>query len=150
MAAADGAEFVVVHVRDGEIVDAGSWVYAWLDRDADFAVVYVGATGLDPSTRLWLHLNDPDPDIGRMAARFDRLATAPLDVLAMRVPGEISRADVRDAVGARLEAERLLSPAAIVDHLQPLVDPTPECVELAERFVARVRTYAEQQGTRLL
>jgi hypothetical protein len=150
LAAAEGPEFVVVHVRDGEIADAGSWVYAWLDRGADFAVVYVGATGLDPATRIWLHLHDPDPDIGRMAARFDRLATTDLDVLAMRVPDEISRADVRDVVGIRLEAEHLLSPDAIVDHLQPLVDPPPECVELAERFVARVRTYAEQEDAPLL
>jgi hypothetical protein len=148
--AAEGPEFLVVHVRDGEIADAGSWVYAWLERGADFAVVYVGATVLHPATRMWLHLNDPDPEIGRMAARFDRLAAAQLDVLAMRVPDEISRADVRDAVAARLEAERLLAADAIVDHLQPLVDPPPECVELADHFVARVRTYAEQQGAPLL
>jgi hypothetical protein len=148
--AVEGPEFLVVNVRDGEIADAGSWVYAWLECAADFAVVYVGATGLDPSTRMWLHLNDPDPDVGRMAARFERLATTELDVLAMRVPNEISRADVRDAIGARLEADGLLAPDALVDHLQPLVDPPAECVELADRFVARVRTYAEQQRAPLL
>jgi hypothetical protein len=144
--AADGPEFLVLSVRDGE-PEPESWVYAWLERGA---VVYVGATGLAPATRTWLHLHDPDPEVGRMAARFDRLAEAELDVLAMRVPAEVSRADVRDAVGARLGEEGLLAPGAIVDHLLPLVEPSPECVELADRFVARVRTYAEQEGPPLL
>ena len=141
--AADGSEFLVLHVRDGEL-DNGNWVYAWLERSAGFAVVYVGATGLAPPTRMWLHLHHPDPEIGRMATRFDRIASSELDIVAMRVPAEISRAEVRDALGVRLEEEGLLAPDAIVDHLQPLVDPSPECVELADRFVARVRTYAEQ------
>ena len=145
-----GDEFLVLPVRGGELAEGGNWVYAWLERSADFAVVYVGATGLAPATRTWLHLHDADPDVGRMAARFERLADAELDVLAMRVPDEISRADVRDVVGVRLEEEGLLGPDAILDHLQPLVDPPPECVELAERFVARVRTYAEQEDAPLL
>jgi hypothetical protein len=145
-----GGEFVVLPVRDGELAGGGSWVYAWLERSADSAVVYVGATGLAPATRMWLHLHDADPDVGRMAARFERLGDAELDVLAMRVPDELSRADVRDVVGVRLEEEGLLAPDAILDHLQPLVAPSPECVELAERFVARVRTYAEQGGAPLL
>ena len=88
-------------------------MYAWLERGA---VVYVGATGLAPATRTWLHVHDPDPEVGRMAARFERLAEAELDVLAMRVPDEVSRADIRDAVGARLEEEGLLAPGAIIDH----------------------------------
>jgi hypothetical protein len=140
------AEFVVLPVRGGE-PEAENWVYAWLERGA---VVYVGATGLAPATRTWLHLNDPDPEVGRIRARFERLAEAELDVLAMRVPDEVSRADVRDAVGARLEEEGLLAPGAVVDHLLPLVEPSPESLELADRFVARVRTYAEQQGAPLL
>jgi hypothetical protein len=142
-------EFLVLSVRDGELAQSGNWVYVWLVRDADFAVVYVGATGLGPETRVWLHLHDSDPEVGRMAARFERIASAELDVLAMRVPDEVSRADVRDAVGARLEEEGLLAPGAIVDHLLPLVEPSPECLELAGRFVARVRTYAEQQAAPL-
>jgi len=51
-------EFVVVRVRDGEL-QAGNWVYAWIDKAGP--VVYVGATGLDPRTRVWLHVHDPDP-----------------------------------------------------------------------------------------
>jgi len=144
-----GGEFVVLPVRAGELA-GGNWVYAWLERSAGFTVVYVGATGLAPETRVWLHLHDADPDVGRMAVRFERLEDAELDVLAMRVPDEISRADVRDVVGVRLGEEGLLAPDAILDHLQQLVDPSPECVELAERFVARVRTYAEQEDAPLL
>jgi hypothetical protein len=132
------SEFVVARVRDGELVDTGNWVYAWLD-DAG-RVVYVGATGLDPRTRVWLHLHDDDPEVGRMAARFERLSDSQLTVLAMSVPEEISRADVRDALGARLADEGLLAEDAITDHLQLPLDSGAETLELAERFVARLRS----------
>jgi hypothetical protein len=133
------SEFVVAHVRDGELVDTGNWVYAWLDETG--LVVYVGATGLDPRTRVWLHLHDEDPDVGRMAARFERLSDSQLTVLAMSVPEEISRADVRDSLGARLADEGLLAEDAITDHLQLPLDSPAEVVELAERFVARLRSH---------
>jgi hypothetical protein len=138
------SEFVVVQVRDGDFQDAGSWVYAWIDEDG--LVVCVGATGLDPRTRVWLHLHDGDPDVGRMAARFERLPTSRLEILAMRVPGEVSRADVRDALGERLAEEGLLADDAITDHLQLPLGSTAEAVELAERFVARLRTHLERHG----
>ena len=54
------SEFVVLRVRDGELTEAGNWVYAWIDQTG--LVVYVGATALDPHTRVWLHLNDADPE----------------------------------------------------------------------------------------
>jgi hypothetical protein len=133
-----GSEFVVLRVRDGELADAGNWVYVWIDETA--LVVYVGATGLDPQTRVWLHLNHDDPEIGRMAARFPRLPTSELDVLAMSVPEEVSRADVRDVLGARLAEEGLLADDAITDHLQLVLDPGEETIELVERFVARLRS----------
>jgi len=132
------SEFVVLRVRDGELVEQGSWVYAWVGLDG--AVVYVGATGLDPRTRVWLHIHDDDPDVGRMRARFERLADTPLDVLAMRVPEGVSRADVRDVLGARLGEEGVLGGHAITDHLQLALDPSAEAMELAERFVARLRS----------
>jgi hypothetical protein len=131
-------EFVVVRVRDGGLPDE-NWVYTWFEEDG--GVVYVGATGLDPATRVWLHLHDQDPEVGRMAARFERLAGTELDVLAMRVPDEISRADVRDILGARLADEGLLAEDAIVDHLQLVLEPPSEAVELADRYVARLRSY---------
>ena len=129
-------EFVLLRVREGDLAEVGSWVYVWLDDSR--RVVYVGATGLDPRTRAWLHLHDPDPDVGRLRARLERLATTDLDVLAMRVPDEIHRADVRDALGARLADERLLARDAITDHLQLPLEPTEEAIALVERFLARM------------
>ena len=133
------SEFVVLPVREGELADAGNWVYAWVDQAG--LVVYVGATGLHPHTRVWLHLHDPGPEIGRVAARFGRLAESELDIHAMSVPDEVSRADVRDALGVRLADEGLLADDAITDHLQLPLDSSAETVELAERFVARLRSY---------
>ena len=127
-----------MRVRDGELTDTGSWVYVWIDEAA--LVVYVGATGLDPRTRVWLHLHHDDPEIGRMAARFSRLPTSELDVLAMIVPEEVSRSDVRDVLGARLAEEGLLADDAITDHLQLVLDPGEETIELVEHFVARLRS----------
>jgi len=137
-----------VRVRDGEVVGDESWVYTWIE--ADGGVVYVGATALDPGTRVWLHLHDPDPDVSRMAARFDWLAGSQLEILAMRVPAEISRADVRDVLGARLADEGLLAEGAIVDHLQLVLEPPAEAVELADRYVARLRSYLEQRAPQTL
>lgn len=133
-----GSEFVVLRVRDGELAGAGNWVYVWIDEAA--LVVYVGATGLDPQTRAWLHLHHDDPEIGCMAARFSRLPTSELDVLAMSVPEAVSRADVRDLLGARLAEEGLLADDAITDQLQLVLDPGEETVELVEHFVARLRS----------
>jgi hypothetical protein len=145
--ASAGAEFVLVSVRDGEL-DEENWVYTWID--ADGAVVYVGATGLDPRTRVWLHLHDPDPDVGRMSASFERLADTQLEVLAMRVPGELSRAEVRDVLGERLREEGLLGEDAITDHLQLVLQATPEALEVADRYVARLRAYVEQRDPAVL
>jgi hypothetical protein len=136
-----GSEFVVLRVRGGELTDEGNWVYVWIDQTG--LVVYVGATGLDPHTRVWLHLHDPDPEVGRMAARFGRLAESELDVLAMSVPGGVSRADVRDALGVLLADEGLLAEDAITDHLQLPLASSAETLELVERFVARLRSYVE-------
>jgi hypothetical protein len=133
-----GSEFVVLHVRDGELDGQGSWVYAWVGPDAE--VVYVGATGLDPRARVWLHLHDDDPDLGRMRARFPSLAEVPLAVLAMRLPDGVARAEVRDVLAARLGEEGRLGADAITDHLQLVLDPSSEAIELAERFVARLRS----------
>ena len=146
MSAADG-EFVLLRVRDGELSEGENWVYVWLD---DVGVVYVGATGLDPRTRTWLHLHHPDPEVGRLRARFDRLGTAELEVLAMRVPDGVTRADVRDALGVRLADEGLLTEDAITDHLQLPLTASEESQALAERLVARVRSHVEPPDVGLL
>jgi len=140
-------EFVLVRVRDGKLTEE-NWVYTWVD--ADGAVVYVGATGLDPQTRVWLHLHDPDPDVGRMSARYERLGDAALEILAMRVPGELSRAEVRDVLGVRLREEGLLGEDAITDHLQLVLEPTSEALDVAERYVARLGVYLEQRDPAVL
>ena len=145
--ASAGAEFVLVCVHDGEL-DEENWVYTWID--ADGAVVYVGATGLDPRTRVWLHLHDADPEVGRMSARFERLANAQLEVLAMRVPDELSRAEVRDVLGERLREEGLLGEDAITDHLQLVLEATPEALEVADRYVARLHVYLERRDPAVL
>jgi hypothetical protein len=141
------AEFVLARVRDGEL-DEENWVYTWIDVEG--VVVYVGATGLDPRTRVWLHLHDADPDVGRMSARFERLADTPLEVLAMRVPDELSRAEVRDVLGERLRDEGLLGEDAITDHLQLVLEATTEALEVAERYVARLRVYLERRDPAVL
>src|SRR5581483_7221097 len=93
----------VLRVRDGELAGSGSWVYAWLKADRPRRpVVYVGGTALPPVVRAWLHLHDPDPDVGRMAARYAELARQPLDVLAFAVPPALARPAVRDALIASL------------------------------------------------
>jgi hypothetical protein len=143
-----GPEFVVVRVRSGELVEAGSWVYVWVDETD--RVVYVGATGLDPRTRAWLHVHDPDPEVGRIGAQFGRLTTSQLDVVAMRIPDAVPRAEVRDVVGARLADEALLAEDAITDQLQLALEPADETVEFAERFVARLRSYLEPRDPTLL
>ena len=145
--ASAATEFVLVCVHDGEL-DEENWVYTWIDLDG--AVVYVGATGLDPRTRVWLHLHDPDPEVGRMSARFERLANAQLEVLAMRVPEELSRAEVRDVLGERLREEGLLGEDAVTDHLQLVLEATPEALEVADRYVARLRAYLEQRNPAVL
>jgi hypothetical protein len=75
-------------VHGGQFRDE-SWVYAWFS-EADQGVVYVGATQLPPQVRTWLHLHDPDPDIGRLAARLpgapnEDLAFSPSECRSRRV-----------------------------------------------------------------
>ncbi len=134
---------VVLRVRDGEIADVGSWIYAWLHVGNDRRVVYVGATGLHPAVRAWLHLHDPDPDIGRVVARFPAAATDPLDVVALRLPDHLSRLDTKAALIVLLAEEQLLSPSYVGEPPAPLVAPA-ECVDQARLLVARIRAEAEQ------
>jgi len=97
---------LVLRVRGGEVADAGSWVYAWVGAEG---VVYVGATGLHPATRTWLHLHDDDPNVGRLRARYPSSATEELDVVALRLPEGVDRQEVKHAVVARLGERGLLS-----------------------------------------
>ena len=105
-------------------------MYAWTGGEG---VVYVGATGLHPATRTWLHLHDDDPEVGRMRARYPALASEELDVLAHELPAGVDRQQVRHGVVTALGEQGLLSERHVCDP--PLAsDPHPE----TESFVAAV------------
>ncbi len=108
-------EAILLQVRDGELVGVGSWVYVWLRPGADRPVVYVGSTGVPPVVRIWLHLHDTDPDIGRLLARYPDVAHDPLDVLAFQVPAQLDRAAVKAGLVDRLETRGLLSERYVGD-----------------------------------
>lgn len=108
-------EAILLQVRDGELVGVGSWVYVWLRPGADRPVVYVGSTGVPPVVRIWLHLHDTDPDIGRLLARYPDVAHDPLDVLAFQVPARLDRAAVKAGLVDRLETRGLLSERYVGD-----------------------------------
>jgi hypothetical protein len=106
------SELLVLRVREGELADAGSWVYAWVGASG---VVYVGATGLAPATRTWLHLHDEDPNVGRLRARYPDSAHEELDVIALRLPEGLDRQEVKHAVVTRLGERGLLSARHVCD-----------------------------------
>jgi hypothetical protein len=126
---------LVLRVREGELESGGQWVYAWLAHDG---VVYVGATTLHPETRTWLHLHDDNPEVGRMRARFAALAGEDLDVLALELPDDVDRQQVRHGAVTALGERGLLSPRHVNDPVLAK-EPYPE----TERFVTAI---AEQLG----
>ncbi|MDP9847840.1 hypothetical protein [Streptosporangium lutulentum] len=97
-------DLVELRIRDGDLADSGSWVYVWT---LEGQVIYVGTTGLPPEVRTWLHLHDPDPDVGRVRARHPEIGS--LDVIAFRLPESVPRPRVKIAVIDRLSALGLLS-----------------------------------------
>ena len=135
------ADALLLRVRRGELEGAGSWIYAWLRCEGDRKVVYVGSTGLHPATRAWLHLNDPDPAIGRVAARLPGVATEPLDVLALRLPPHVSRQDAKAALIERLAELDLLSPDYAGDSPLPVGEVAAECVVQVDLLADRVEAH---------
>jgi hypothetical protein len=118
-----------LRVQNGELASE-AWVYAWTGADG---VVYVGATGLHPATRTWLHLHDEDPNVGRMRARYPELASEELDVLAHELPADADRQQVRHGAVTALGERGLLSARHVCDP--PLAaEPHPE----TDTFVAAV------------
>jgi hypothetical protein len=133
-----------LRVRGGDLVDGGSWVYVWVKAGRDRRpVIYVGATGLPPAVRTWLHLHDGDPDVGRLAARYPELARADLDVLAFAVPDGLARQLVKAAVVRELEREELMAEDYVGDASDQRTLPG-EVVGLARRIVGAVRTDASR------
>jgi hypothetical protein len=116
-----------LRVRSGELAGE-AWVYAWARSDG---VVYVGATGLHPATRTWLHLHDEDPNVGRMRARYPTLGAEELDVLAHELPAGVDRQQIRNGAVSALAARGLLSERHVCDPPLP-AEPHPE----TDAFVA--------------
>jgi hypothetical protein len=126
---------MLLRVRAGELESGRQWVYAWLARDG---VVYVGATALHPATRTWLHLHDEDPDVGRMRERYSELADEELDVLALPLPPEIDRQQVRHGAVTLFAERGLLSDRHVCDPALP-AEPTAQADELVAGVEERLR-----------
>jgi hypothetical protein len=125
---------LTLRVRGGEL-EAEPWVYAWL---APHGVVYVGATALHPATRTWLHLHDEDPNIGRMRDRYSELTGEELDVLALQLPPDVDRQQVRHGAVSLLAERGLLSERHVCDPPLP-AEPTRQADELVAAVEERLR-----------
>lgn len=130
-------EPVTIHVQDGDVVADQSWVYVWVRSEDDRRVIYVGATGMHPETRVWLHLHHEDPEVGRVLARYPDANRERLEVFAFRVPESISRQTVRAAVTARLNQDHLLSKKYCGDPPAE-VESTTEAAGLLEAVASAV------------
>jgi hypothetical protein len=127
---------VALQVRDGELVDSGSWVYVWLRPGSERRVIFVGATALPPAARMWLHLHHEDPDIGWIAARYPVAggdANETFDILAFPVPEGVARRAMRDALIARLAAAGELS--ALYCGFPPVEQGDPDGASAAAEAV---------------
>ena len=139
----DQLRSVVVSVRDLDIVPEESWTYIWV-RSLTKSVIYVGATGVHPSLRTWLHLNHTNPDIARVAQRFTDAGgdiTEEFFVVAYAGPPRLSRAEVRDAV-----VDALL-PTLILDA--SFADDCPKSSEFDATAVAFAADVVADLFTRL-
>jgi hypothetical protein len=107
----DSTDELVLHVRGGEIGNEQAWIYAWLRLTPTRPVIYVGATGLNPALRAWLHLHDGDPEVGRVAANYAAADTEPLDVVAVRLPPDVPRQRAKQAAIDAVARRGLLADA---------------------------------------
>jgi hypothetical protein len=134
-----GYEPVELHVRDGNLTDSGSWVCLWMFEGQ---VIYVGATGLPPEVRTWLHLHDPDPEIGRLKARYPGIGTDSLDVIAFPLPESVPRSHAKAAAIDRLGAAGLLSEHYVGDppRHEPVGDELSPLLALITGRIIRSET----------
>ena len=93
----------LIAVRQGNVLPTGSWLYVWIDI-ADGSTAYIGSTGFDPELRTHLHLASEDPDHGRVRATVPRYQERDFDILAFKVPGHLSRSDVKVALVEQIAA----------------------------------------------
>lgn len=121
-------------IKDGEFVEAGSWVYVWLRPTVARDVVYVGATGLPPAARFWLHLHHDDPRFGRIRTDHPEALSGDVVVRGFRLDPSLDRKLVKHAVVALLDGEQpggglsdetLAAAAAIVERLTAASDARP-------------------------
>lgn len=97
-----------VFVRDGKIVheggprERGDWVYAWTRADAESPVLYVGATALALAERVQLHLESPEPTIGRIRAEHPEALEGEVVVRGFLLVPNSDRQAIRRALAARL------------------------------------------------
>lgn len=124
----------IIEIRRSKIRPAGSWLYVWVDA-ADGSVAYVGATGFDPELRAFLHLTSEDPDIGRVRATVRGFDERDFDVLAFRLPDDVSRAAAKQALAARLAilGQPQDEAASTADAMPAVIDPVVECIDAHRR-----------------
>jgi hypothetical protein len=79
----------------------------WLRPDEAGDVVYVGATGLPPAARVWLHLHHDDPRVGRVRAEHPEALSGGITIRAFRLHPALERKLVKQVVVALLNEEQL-------------------------------------------
>jgi len=77
-------------------------VYAWTVDNDPAVVVHVGATGLPPVVRSWLHVHDDNPDIGRIRAQHPELLCGDVTIRAFQIRSDLDRRAVKNFVVAEL------------------------------------------------
>lgn len=135
---------VVLQVRGGELSGDGSWAYAWL-RMRTGRVLYVGATGLHPELRAWLHLHDPEPGVGRIARRYPAWREQDLEVVAFPVPPSVPRQVVKHVLIQRLQGLELLDDDYVGEPADGRAAPH-DVSELVEVMVTHLRRGGRSAG----
>jgi len=131
---------VRVSVRDGVIQDAGSWLYVWR-RDVDGDVVYVGATGMVPAVRTWLHLQGDTPSVARVRNRYEGALTEALEVIAFRLPGDVARREAKIELVRQLSDGGLLSDVYVGDPPErPGAETTPGVQQVVTEIMTQIGT----------
>ena len=113
----------LITVRQGNVRPTGSWLYVWVDT-ADGEIAYIGATGLDPELRAHLHLTSDNPDHGRVRASVPRFQERDFDVLAFKLPDNVSRSEVKAAlVGQLAEGDHKIAENTDAEMLPGVIGP---------------------------
>ncbi len=107
-------ETIHLSVRDGEIDDAGSWLYVWA-LTGRAAVIYVGATSLPPALRAWLHLHHSEPSVARIADRFAGALAESFEVIACTIPGDLPRREAKAELISQLDRRHMLAEGYLGD-----------------------------------